>query len=190
MQDTKDQLSYNQESTTPPVWFNKELCVVCSAGITTRMQELIESGMSERKASRIMSEETQGDVSANLIRKRYSYLIKPRKKADAELGQLTHLQDVIIEGTNDAELGETSHRQEVITEDTNHADLGKPFSIPLEVGQAELINALDDYFHDKQIMRLYIRRTFDNVLTLDDYRKSIEDAKSYKWEDHQRYMQS
>lgn len=158
MQDTQNPMSDTQESINPPVWFNKEYCTICSVGVTSRMQQLIDSGMSERKASRIMSDETEGEVSPDVIRKRFSYYTKPVKKTDAELGETSHLQEVVTENSVNAELGETSHLQEVVIDDT------QGFVIPLHVDQTALIEALADCMIDKQIPVKAMESTIERAI--------------------------
>jgi len=130
-----------------------------------------------------MSEETKGAVSANLIRKRYGYLTKPRKKTNATLGQVAHLQDVINEDTN-TELGQVAHLQDVINEDT------QGFVIPLHVDQTALIEALADFIFDKQIHVNAMETTISMAIALHEMRRVLNRKKDFKWSDLQKHLEA
>lgn len=54
-------------------WFHEDACQACSEGLNERMRQLTEQGLSLRKAAQVMSEESSGELSADNIRKRFSY---------------------------------------------------------------------------------------------------------------------
>lgn len=84
-------------------WFHPDACTACAEGLNQRMQELIDGGMSQRKASEVMSEECSGELSSDTIRKRYAYY--RRVSNNGKVGKTSHLNNDV----NGGQVGKTSH---------------------------------------------------------------------------------
>ena len=69
-------------------WFHEDACKACSEGLNQRMQEIVDTGLSQRKAAELMSEECNGELSPENIRKRYAYYNKP--SSNEKVGKTSH----------------------------------------------------------------------------------------------------
>lgn len=93
--------SSNEEKGSRVKWFHEDSCTACTVGLSSRMKELLDTGMSQRKAAEIMSEEAKGEISADTIRKRYRYYNDSGRGKKA--GETSHLN----KGSNEIHPGES-----------------------------------------------------------------------------------